>query len=61
MTKQDIMNKFVSLRREMDSVPSMLEFIQNTDVSVDDLLANFPAANVMDAFVKMANECSQQW
>jgi len=61
MTKQEIINKFVSLRWEMGSVPSLLELIQNTDVTVDDLLANFPAANVIDAFVKMANECIKQW
>ena len=61
MTKKEIMDKFVSLRRSSGTVPSMLEFVQGTDVTVDDLTANFPAENALDSFAKMANECNEQW
>ena len=61
MTKKEITDKFVILRREMGTVPSMLEFIQNTDVTVDDLTENFGPGSVMDAFARMANSCSEQW
>ena len=61
MTKKEIMDKYVSFRMNSGTVPSMLEFIQGTDVTVDDLQNHFPTGNVYDSFAKMANECSEQW
>ena len=59
-TKEEIIKNFLNLKNEISSVPSLLELVQQTDVKVDDLQRCFPAANVLDSFVKMANECSQQ-
>lgn len=60
-TKEDVIKNFVNLRNETGSVPSLMELVQQTEVNVDDLQRCFPAANVLDSFAKMANECSSMW
>ncbi len=61
MTKEEIIKNFVHLRNETGSVPSLMELVQQTDVTVDDLQKCFPAVDVLDSFAKIANECSSMW
>ena len=61
MTKEEVINEFEKLRIRKGELPTLVEFIQQTDVSVEDLEVNFCPGNGVEGFRIMLLESSKHW